>query len=166
MDEAKRPGSRVLRLALALLLVALLVPLATPYGARADESSTNSKDAEIASLLNAGEYVEGEVLVVVDNAAAQNGPRTRGVDILADAEPLMSVSGETYATATGESLPLEETLANGPALLRSARALPTDNAVSILLLKQGGGVPPPKSCCASCRMIRGYCSPNQTTSTP
>ena len=139
MGEAKRPGSRVLRTVMALLLVALLIPVTTPNNARADESSINSKDAEIAALLNAGEYVEGEVLVVVDNAVAQNGPRTRGVDILANAEPLMSVSGETYATVTGESLPLKETPANGPALLRSARALPTDNAVSIMLLKQGGG---------------------------
>ncbi len=137
MDEAKQQRGRILRTVMALLLVALLVPLTTPYGARANEDATNSKDAEIASLLSAGEYVEGEVLVVVDNAVAQNGPRTRGVDILANAEPLMSVSGETYATATGESLPLEEAPANGPALLRSARALPTDNSVSVALLKQG-----------------------------
>ena len=136
MDEAKRQGGCILRTAMALLLAALLIPVVAPGSARADEGT--GADDEIAALLDAGEYIEGEVLVAVDNAAAQNGLRTRGVDILADAKPLMDVSGETYATATGESLPLEEAPENGPALLRSASALPAEDAISVMLVRQEG----------------------------
>ena len=139
MDEAKRQGGRALRMLMALLLAALLIPVATPGAARADEgSSAGGDEANLAALLSAGDYVEGEVLVAVDNAAVQNGPRTRGMNILANAESLMDVSGETYATATGENLPLEEPPANGPALLRSASALPAENAVSVMLVRQEG----------------------------
>ena len=144
MGEAKRQASRALRTAMALLLTALLVPVAAPSAARADEGTGKGEGANgdggasIGALLDAGEYAEGEVLVAVDNAAARGGLRTRGIDILADAKPLMDASGEMYATATGEDLPLKEAPTDGPALLRSASALPAEDAVSMMLVEQEG----------------------------
>ena len=43
-----------------------------------------------------------------------------------------------YATATGVDVPLEQSVSNGPVLLRSARSLPEDDAVSMVLVRQEG----------------------------
>ncbi|MFR4802748.1 MAG: hypothetical protein ACLT98_05155 [Eggerthellaceae bacterium] len=50
----------------------------------------------------------------------------------------MDASAETYATATGVDVPLEQAVSNGLVLLRSARSLPEDDAVSMVLVRQEG----------------------------
>ena len=139
MDETIKQGKGALRLLLATMLAAMLIPWA-PRAAWADENeaAAQTQTSEIADLLAAGDYVEGEALVVVDNAASRNSLRSRSVDPLSSAEPLMDASAETYATATGVDVPLEQSVSNGPVLLRSARSLPEDDAVSMVLVRQEG----------------------------
>ena len=139
MDETIKQGKGALRLLLATMLAAMLIPWA-PRAAWADENeaAAQTQTSEIADLLAAGDYVEGEALVVVDNAVSRNSLRSRSVDPLSSAEPLMDASAETYATATGVDVPLEQSVSNGPVLLRSARSLPEDDAVSMVLVRQEG----------------------------
>ncbi|WP_080798331.1 S8 family serine peptidase [Arabiibacter massiliensis] len=137
--EGGGPGGRVLRLALAALLALSLAPLVTPGSARADEGADAGGGAdEVAQQLAVGAYAQGEAVVIVDNTAAGYGLRSRSVDVLASAEPLMDASGETYASATGESLPLEEPAENGATVLRSRAALPEEDAVTVSLVRQEG----------------------------
>lgn len=128
---------RTIRTALALLLTFTLMPLAAPAVAFADEGDGLGGDP-VAQLLAAGDYVEGEALVVMDNTMVGNGLRSRSVDLLASAQPLMDASGETFASATGEGLAVEEQADDGPSLLRSAEALPAADAVTIALVRQEG----------------------------
>ena len=96
MDETIKQGKGALRLLLATMLAAMLIPWA-PRAAWADENeaAAQTQTSEIADLLAAGDYVEGEALVVVDNAASRNSLRSRSVDPLSSAEPLMDASAET-----------------------------------------------------------------------
>ena len=109
MDETIKQGKGALRLLLATMLAAMLIPWA-PRAAWADENeaAAQTQTSEIADLLAAGDYVEGEALVVVDNAASRNSLRSRSVDPLSSAEPLMDASAETYATATGVDVPAQD----------------------------------------------------------
>lgn len=138
MDEARRCGKAAARMLLALLLALMLVPVVQRDALAADDGAADGGAGDVAALLAAGQYVEGEALVVMDNTVEANGLRSRGVDLLASAEPLLSASGEAYATATGKQLPLQDTASDGTALLRSANALPADDAVSVVLVKQEG----------------------------
>ena len=83
MDETIKQGKGALRLLLATMLAAMLIPWA-PRAAWADENeaAAQTQTSEIADLLAAGDYVEGEALVVVDNAASRNSLRSRSVDPL------------------------------------------------------------------------------------
>lgn len=135
----------IMAVALALMLIPTINP--TPAWAddeasagtlRAGDTSAPDADDPVAQLLAAGDYVEGEALVVMDNTLVENGLRSRSVDLLASAQPLMDASGETFASATGEDLAVEEPAADGPTLLRSAEALPAVGAVTIALIRQEG----------------------------
>ena len=58
-------------------------PLGSPSGlADENEAAAQTQTSEIADLLAAGDYVEGEALVVVDNAVSRNSLRSRSVDPL------------------------------------------------------------------------------------
>lgn len=138
MDEARRWGKATLRAFLATLLATMMLPGASPRTAWADEGAASPEADAILQQLSAGEYVDGEVLAIIDNTVAQNGLLSRGSDLLASAEQLMDVSGETYATATGEEVPLEEPAANGAPFSRSAASLPEDDAMSIALVREAG----------------------------
>lgn len=141
-----RPALRtIMAVALAFALTPTIGPAAAwaddeaPSGnAQADGSGAPDGGDPVAQLLAAGDYVEGEALVVMDNTVVENGLRSRSLDLLASAQPLMDASGETFASATGENLAVEEPAADGPSLLRSAEALPAADAVTIALIRQEG----------------------------
>ena len=100
MDETIKQGKGALRLLLATMLAAMLIPWA-PRAAWADENeaAAQTQTSEIADLLAAGDYVEGEALVVVDNAVSRNSLRSRSVDPLSSAEPLMCRWNNLFPTA-------------------------------------------------------------------
>lgn len=147
-----RPALRAfMAIALALMFAPTIDPAPTigPAAAWADDEApsrvaqADGSDAPnggdpVEQLLAAGDYVEGEALVIMDNTAAGNGLRSRSVDLLAFAQTLMGASGETFASATGESLAVDEPAADGTTALRSAEALPAADTVAIALIRQEG----------------------------
>ena len=121
MDETIKQGKGALRLLLATMLAAMLIPWA-PRAAWADENeaAAQTQTSEIADLLAAGDYVEGEALVVVDNAASRNSLRSRSVDPLSSADASMSGSAEE----SGSTL-RERRLFRDAALSTTTRASPS-----------------------------------------
>lgn len=94
----------VLCLCVSILLVISLIPL-SPRTAIAEEDA--SAEATISELLSAGEYAEGEVIVVMDTSVqAENGvaPRARQMDLLSSAEELMTTTNQVYEEVTGEEI--------------------------------------------------------------
>lgn len=102
-----------------------------------DSTSPLSLDEDdIASMLDAGDYAEGEVIVLVDNLKPQEGISIRSADLLVSAESLMTVSGQDYAE-TYESA--ENTPAEDKTLARmETREYQDDESLSIRLISNTG----------------------------
>lgn len=135
-----------IRNALACLSALALCCSLVPVAALAQEApSTKSaaspwvSDQAIDEMLKAGEYAEGEAIVVMNPSASSDGAiRSRSASPLDRAESLMDVSTEAYEEATAESAPASpETNAAAPsARSRSASAPETSQDLSIVLVKQ------------------------------
>lgn len=136
----------------AAALVVGLVPAsasASPLGTAfpvpmAEEPAASSwfTEESLAELLEAGPYVEGEAVVVVDNTAA--APLARNGGPLDFAEPLMDVTASAYREATGDTVANEATLDQGVSTYSLSNDAPASagaegaGAASIVLVKQAG----------------------------
>lgn len=110
----KSPTQRLIHfsvMAVLVMLVLLLVPIAVraeaPAKLSANERSEGEVDELVEQMLSAGDYVEGDAIVCYMPADG-NEITVQASDLLANAEYLSGVTSQQYAEATGEALPATE----------------------------------------------------------
>lgn len=114
---------------LCFLLALALVPLGSVRTASALSNRQSQTKEDIASLLAAGDYAEGEAIVIVDETVSGDSSRVRGVDALAGSEPLMMVSEDVFEAVQEASHASTQTQPQNEAL--SALSAGNEEAVSI-----------------------------------
>ncbi|MEG0477223.1 MAG: S8 family serine peptidase [Raoultibacter sp.] len=126
-----------LALALSFLLAAMLLPagLSVAVADEPQDSSSLSWSEAIPTMLTAGNYDEGEALVIVaENSDGASG-RGRSIDLLSGAAPLMEVTTEAYSTGVADSQAGVAPAAPAAAFSRAPSAQPT---LAIKLVQQSG----------------------------
>lgn len=145
---------RIIACASALALSCSLVPLAAsadegeaspaPPVASGSSRSLWLSDEVLDEMLQAGEYAEGEAIVVVDNTVAEDGARSRAISPLDAAEPLMDVSAQAYEETTGETVADPAAAESGASAFSSegsngiGQTSGEAEALSIVLVRQEG----------------------------
>lgn len=129
---------RIVSAVLACLLTFMAVPAVAAEPTVGESASATVGSGEgartIDDLLAAGDYAQGEAVVVVDSTAA--APRSRSMSPLDGAEPLMSLSADTYAQAVDSSFSAEGSVQDSAGMLaRSARSGQSSDELSIVLVR-------------------------------
>ena len=154
--KRKTLAPRIVSAIAAILLVFGLMPVtalataASGPAARIGEAAQRSDadiDAAIAQMLAQGDYVEGEAIVCyLDASAADSGFVAQPADadeLLAEADPLSTVTAEQYAAATdGAEAPADaddpNPAANAPSGTLMAQAVDGDEEVAVAVVRESG----------------------------
>lgn len=102
-----------LSVALSFLLAVMLLPVGVSpaFADEGQSASTASWSGDIPALLAAGDYTEGEALVIMSQQDGSSGYGLRSIDLLDSAEPLMDVTPQAYETSVAESGVQDEAVA-------------------------------------------------------
>lgn len=112
MSKAEISRSRfypIFGLCLSILLIISLIPLGV-LPAAADEGTVH--EADIAKMLASGDYVEGEVIAVVDESISSRSAiekSTMNVSLIDSAETLMTTSEQAYQETLDNTLNMNNT---------------------------------------------------------